>query len=567
MLVTRDNLSSVLTLISRLPEAAIDVETTGFHPWSIPKKDVLVGVSLYQGTGSGFYFPFRHSNSDNLTDSEKKCVLEAMSEIKVVRNHNFKFDLNFMYCEGYRGEPEVWDSQHGLYLMDETKSKALKLSAKGMLGDSSDSEEEELNKLLMSWGYGKDEMWRLPAHLVAPYGIKDTVLAWDMVDLIKSKLSPTLISLWKELNRLTIVAHKMEVRGVPISMDKLERNNAEALKESSKLFLEIKTLSGGMCIPSSPKSIATFLRTPDAKYETLKPLEAKNPIIGKIVKYSEWSKGVNTYYTPYKRDWIASDNRIHANNNITGARSGRWSVKDPNMQQMPRYCETQKVKDIICADEDYSLVEIDYSQAEIRLAAHYTQDKTLIQAIKDGKDIHQFVADEANITRQHAKTINFATIYGAGALKVAEQLGVSETLARKFLGNYNARFPGYKLTSQQATKKATEQKFVTFWNGRRRHYDSPDEFPHTAFNQIIQGGVAQMVNRTVVALDRILPEESGMILQLHDAVYFHMPTSMVSNLVPEIKKIMETQPQFSVPMTVDVKVGKSLGSMKKYEVE
>ncbi len=564
MLVNSDNLSDVLTYIASLDKASVDLETTGLNPWkTVKKRDVICGLGLYDGRGKSFYFPFSHSNSDNLDESKKIQVLDVVGRIPIEIGANYKFDLRFQYVHGSNGEPYVIDVQNGLYLMDETKVKSLKVASSVFLGDDSAKEEAELEEKLKGWGYDKGEMWRLPAHVVAPYCEKDCILAWDMNEFLNRTLSPKMKELWHELNLLTMAAFRMEKRGVPINLDTLRMLESEAAMKHSRLYLELQKDSNRQINPSSPASIAKYLGTTDAKYETLDLLRGKKPIIDKILTFKDYEKALNTYYRPYRTEWVCDDSKIRSNLNTIGARSGRWTSKDPNLQQMPRWSKEQRVKEMIEADEDYSLVEIDYSQAEIRLAAHYTQEESLIKSIWAGKDIHQFVADEAGIDRQTAKTINFATIYGAGAQRLSEQLKCSVAKAKDFLAKYDNRFPGYKQTARHAAKVAEERGYVQYWNGRRRHYTSPDQAPHTAFNQIIQGGVAQMVNRAVVRIDRELPE-SRMILQLHDAVYFHIPTSIVDSIVPEIKARMEDQPQFSVPMTVDVKVGKNLGAMKKY---
>lgn len=568
MLVTQDNFSQYLQIIEELEAAGVDLETTGFYCWEYSKRDVIAGIGIYHPSVGGFYFSLRHSNTNNINQDQINALMIALQKIQEFRTHNGKFELNFLSMEGFKGNPIIKDSQNALYLLDETKAKGLKISADALLGTDSSQEDKELDRELRQWGYGKGDMWRLPGNVVAKYCIQDCKLAWDLCELLDSKFDSVIKGLWEELNSITSIAHRMERRGVPINLDVLNHQEAEARRMSSKLFLEIQDKTNRRLDPSKPQSIARFLHIANATYESLILVKKKNPIVNDILAFKEWSKIISTYYVPYRTEWICKDGNIRTNFNTIGARSGRWTSKDPNIQTWPRPSKTSeaysKFKRIIAAEPDMSLVEIDYSQAEIRLAAHYTQDKALIKAIWEGQDIHQFVANEAKIDRQTAKTINFATIYGAGARRLAEQLECSESVAKAFLTSYDKRFPNYKRLSRAAQTRATERGYIEMWNGRRRHYTGPDEQPHTAFNQLIQGGVGQMVNRTVVNLDKVIPD-SGLIIQLHDALYFHLPTKDLPGIIPEIKKVMETQPQFSVPMTVDVKVGPSLGEMRKYE--
>jgi DNA polymerase-1 len=564
MLVTRNNFAEVMPILEAYNEVAVDLETTGLIPWNNKYKSEICGIAIFNGIES-FYFSVGHLNSENISEAQLQGLLFYLSSRKRLRNHNIKFDINFLRRMGLGRVPPVVDSMFGLYLYNECGSLGLKPGSEKHLDSDSSREQRELRDLLNQWGYGPAEMWKLPASLVAAYAEKDTRLTWALTDALRLKLGPKLNELWDEMNQLSSIVQKMEERGIYVNPEVLEKLEREAQVNVTDLFIKIQIASNRRCDPSSPASIARWLGLPDAKEETLlayaKRSNDKN--VDLILKFKWWTKGINTYYKPYRSEWSDDKNIIHTSLNICGTLSGRFSSSSPNLQQVPRYSEEQKIKDVFCARENHTFVEIDYSQAEIKLAAHYTQEADLIKALWDGKDIHQTVADLAKVTRQTAKTINFAMIYGAGAKRLAEQLAIPVKEAQKFLDQYNSTFPGYKQTSRHAQKTAEERGYVVLWNGRRRHYGEGSE-PHTAFNQIIQGGVAQMVNTTMINIDKMF--SPNILLQVHDALYFEVPNNELEIFCIEVKKEMQNQPQFSVPMTVDIKTGKSLGSMKKYEV-
>lgn len=561
MLVTQNNFAECMAKIENRERLAVDLETTGLHSHNIRKKAVIAGIAVYNGQET-FYFPFNHTGGRNLGSDSLSILLDCISYTKRVDNWNIKFDMLFLMNAGMKKLPPVVDGMFGIYLLNENRSRKLKTCANDFLGVDSDKEEQDLINLLSSWGYSKEEMWRMPPDFVAPYAEKDTVLAWNMVDLLEKQLPVHLQELWAELNYLSNMVTEMELKGLQVDSDVLSNLESEAQLATFLLERRIRENYQGLTV-TSPAAIAKRFGLPDAKEETLL-LHKSKPGVQDILEHRWWSKAVNTYYGPYRTEWMDVNGIIHPTFKITGTVSGRFSCADPNLQAVPRYSAQQKVKDVFVATPGTVFVEIDYSQAEIRVAAHYTKEASILNAIREGKDIHQTVADEAGIDRQTAKTINFATIYGAGAKRLAEQLNVTVAQAQKFLNKYNETYPGYRQTSRQAQDVASSRGYVEFWNRRRRNYNERDSEPHTAFNQIIQGGVGQMVVRTMCRLHKELPE-LGVRVQIHDSVLAEVDGKLSRDIIAEAQRIMEDQPQFCVPLKTDVKVGRSWGSLIKYE--
>jgi DNA polymerase-1 len=563
MLVTHENLPIAIEAIQNRDRLAVDLETTGLVPWHTKLKDSIAGIAIYNGSES-FYFPFHHTGGRNLSKEILQVVLTIISKTPRIDNWNTKFDMQFCRIAGMPDYPAfIVDGMNAMYLVNEELPRKLKSTADLIFKDGSSSEEEKLEKLLSSWGYGKEEMWRLPPDFVEPYACKDTVLAWNLVDYFEKKLPEKLKVLWHQQNKLLRVVAKMEYAGLPVDEKSFHKILSEAQLGAFLLERNLKEQYPGLN-PSSPASIAKTFHVPNAQEETLVHY-TKKPGINELLQYKWYTKAINTYYRPYQEKFIDKDWLIHSNFNQLGTKSGRFSSSEPNLQNIPRFSEEQKVKHVFKTQPGYEYLECDYSQAEIRVAAHYTKEPSLIEAIKNGADIHQVVADEAGIDRQTAKTINFATIYGAGAKRLSEQLNCSLEKAQKFLNKYNETYPSYKTVARAATDVATKRKYVEMWNFRRRNFSQKDSEPHTAFNQLIQGGVGQMMIGTMIELDEKLPELSVRV-QIHDSLLSIVPVKDIKEIAHEAKKIMEHQPQFIVPMKVDAKKGSVWGEMTKYDL-
>jgi DNA polymerase-1 len=572
MLVTKSNLEAVLKEIASTKVIACDLETTGLNPWQCgEQRDRIAGIAVsVNGEGRAFYLPLFHQRTENL-DAFQSDIVKALEKPHVIINHNLKFDMNFLNKIGMNTTKPLWiDTQNGAYLLDECNTKALKpLADRYLSSDSSEESKRLMNNIHQSGFDGKGDIWKLPAADVVDYGEMDTKLAWGLWRYFCSTMPSGLQELWKELNELSKAAHTMEINGTPVGLEALEQVTEDARMQSIRLLIQIKNMYP-MLDPDSPASIARVFKIPNAKKDTIDAEIANIPELKIVQKYRKLTKMLSTYLNPYKKDFICDDLRIRPTFNMLGTRSGRWSSNRPNLQQIPRKSDEQKVKNVFNTSGDSVFVEFDYSQAEIRLAAYYAQDSALIEAIRQGEDIHSYTAKQAfgDVTkekRQFAKTINFAVVYGAGVDVVAQKLGTTKSKAQEFLNKYHQRFH-YQKAIDAAKRYAEKKLAIRMWNGRLRHYSHPSESSHTAFNQLIQGGVGQMVNRVVVRLMNELPE-AKMIMQVHDAVYFEMHRDQVEKLTPEIKRIMQDQPQFNVPFTVDCKVGTCMGEMKDYEVK
>lgn len=566
MLVTEDNVASSLRAVEGRQFLVVDTETTGLRPWRSLQpgtQDAVCGVALHNGHES-FYFPFRHSGGGNLDLGHLQHLLRIISATPLIYGHNLKFDQHFLAAEGDLKISRIVDTMFAAHLADENQPLSLKHQADKHLGANSSAEDRKLRDILLSWGYQKNEMWRLSPELVAPYAESDVDLTYKLAQFYDKRFVLEMRNLWGEVNEFGVLVAEMENRGIQLDVPLVRRYLAEAQTRAHDLETIIWRQSNYSARANSPADVARWLGLPDSKEETLVALKSR-PGVEQVLEYRSWRKAVDTYYRRYL-ELVDPDDVIHANFRITGTVSGRLSCSDPNLMAVPRRSEAQKVKDVFVARPGYTFVELDYSQAEIRVAAHYTEEQGIIAELsrREG-DIHTKVAEQVGISRQTAKILNFSVIYGAGAARLAEQMGVSEKEADTFLRQYHDTYPGYRRMSRAAKTLAEERGFVRLFTGRLRHFTVKDARPKDALNAVIQGGVAEMTRRAMLAVRKTFNfSDARILLQVHDSLLLEVKTELLHDVIAQVRTLMEDQPWCSVPIFVDCKTGPSWGGLESY---
>jgi len=250
---------------------------------------------------------------------------------------------------------------------------------------------------------------------------------------------------------------------------------------------------------------------------------------------------------------------------MTGTVSGRLSCSKPNLHAVPRKSEIYKVKDCIIAREGFTLAEIDYSQAEIRVGSHYARENKMLDMIRAGVDIHTATAKEVGIDRFIAKTLNFSIIYGIGATALAENLNISEKDARKYLDKYNKQFPGFRKLLYDAQNVAKNRGYITMYSGRRRHFTGFEPPYHKAISYLVQGSASEMLRSSMCRIWNELDRDVvRMVLTVHDSILFEIKKGYEDEVIPQILRVMNDQPWCSSPIKSDADVGESWGTMKPY---
>jgi len=301
-------------------------------------------------------------------------------------------------------------------------------------------------------------------------------------------------------------------------------------------------------------------------------------VIAKLLEYREIHKLQSTYIKPLLKLAQESANaRIHTSFLQTGTSTGRLSSKDPNLQNIPTRSKLgREVRDGFVSEPGYSFVGIDYSQIELRLLAHYSEDKELLEAFNNDLDIHTqtaiklFGEQDAKEKRGIAKSINFGLLYGMGARKLSQTLGISQSEAKGYIESYFKSFSTVKEYLQSISDSAKELGFVDTLLGRRRYFDWENAngmqvpmFEREAVNTRFQGSAADLIKLSMLKINKeLLDENSKMLLQIHDELIFEVKDEYAQDFAQKAAEIMKNIYDLKVKLDVSVAIGKNWGELK-----
>jgi len=557
----------------------VDVETNGLW-W---RRDHVVSVQIGTQAGDVYYFPFRHGAGPNLPAKLlRQLATEVLRPDRLQIYHHGAFDMKMLVREGYT-LPTVWrDTLLEAHLLNELEPsyKLETLSAKYLQRQG--TEERDLLRVLAE-AYPnaptkglKGLVWTLPADHPAmlAYGCADIELttalaqhhephlkAWGLEDHARG------IAHWQ-----TILA-KMEMRGVRMDLERLRQVEIEARAERDRLgaWLEeaaFRDTGQRINLASVPQLMgwlrdAAGLTLPDTQAMTLKQF-AHDERVANLLRWRVESKTLGTFVATFEQQ-AADNGRIYTNYSLSspeghGTVSSRLSSHAVdghgiNSQQVPKRMRSALVAD----SPEHRFVQLDLSQAELRLAAHYylgAGDSSLAAALS-GTDMHQRMADRTGLVRKKAKAPNFALQYGAGPPRLASMLGWPIDEAREYYSDFHDEFPGLRRVGGRLRGLLRQQGYFRLWNGRRAWTDKP----HTAFNRLIQGGVAEWLREAAVRIDHELSDVPW-ALTVHDSLVFMAHKDDALELAREAKRILEDTPWCRVPARADAEWGYSWGEME-----
>ncbi len=400
-------------------------------------------------------------------------------------------------------------------------------------------------------------------------------------------------------NPLIPILAKMEREGVSLEEKTFKDLEVDLAKMIEDIEKEIEGFSDGESINlNSPKQVAEFLfdklNLPVVKKtktgystdsEVLETLDAKDlsPVPGLILKYREYGKLLSTYVKTLPELRHAKDQRVHTHFNQDVAATGRLSSNNPNLQNIPIRTELgRSIRKGFVAAPGFKLVGADYSQVELRLLAHFSEDSTMVKAFNNGEDIHRQTAAEimgvnlSDVTsddRSKAKAVNFGLMYGQSSFGLASQLKISRKEAKDYITNYFERFSRVKNYLDTLKEKAEKDGYAITLFGRKRFLPDINSKNRTiksmaervAINSPIQGTAADIIKLAMINIQNSIEEQglkSKMILQVHDELIFEVPDSEVATMKALIKEKMESVVQLKVPLTVDVGEGQNWYELK-----
>jgi DNA polymerase-1 len=579
--------------LAKLDEAelfAFDTETTSLDY----SKARIVGVSFAVEPGQAAYVPLAHDYPEAPDQLDKSQVLERLRPLlenpaKAKLGQNIKYDLHVLANEGIELQGIAHDTMLESYVYNSTATRHnMDDLAKKYLDVDTIRYEDIAGK-----GVKQLSFQEIAIEQAAPYAAEDA----DITLRLHRKLRPllaeqdSLYRLYREIEMpLVSVLARIERNGVAIDTGMLAQQSLELASQIVSLEQHAHELAGHSFNLGSPKQIQEILydrlqlpvlkKTPKGLPSTdesvLQELAAEYPLPRLILEHRGLSKLKSTYTDRLPEQVDPTTGRIHTSYHQAVAATGRLSSSDPNLQNIPiRNGEGRKIRKAFIAPPGYKIVAADYSQIELRIMAHLSDDEGLLKAFGDGVDVHTATAAEVfgvapdKVThdlRRSAKAINFGLIYGMSSFGLAQQLGVPRGKAQSYIDLYFERYPGVKAYMDSIRTLAREQGYVETLFGRRlylpdinsRNAAQRQYAERTAINAPMQGTAADIIKRAMIAADRWLFEErmdAKMIMQVHDELVFEVAEDQLDYCRAKIETIMSYAAELKVPLLVDVGVG------------
>lgn len=538
-------------------------------------RGYAIGVSLAcripgEGVVSA-YLPFRHQRGLNLdSDSlyELKQKIESFKGYLIF--HNAKFDLVSLGTLGINYPGKFYDTMQIAHLLNEelpyakSLDSCVKFYCKDVPGKKNDDDFKNLIKLF-GWG-------GMPVEAIEEYAKWDAVITYLLAEQLVPKMREEGITeYWDHKQEFYRVIIAMESYGVKVDTDLCKRM-VTAGEQAMEDVVEILGLNPGSPIDlrkllidkldlpvvkrSTKTDKASFDKEAMAEYELLLS-KSDDPTAQYILAYRGWQKSVSSNYRAYL-ELLSPDGRLRPNYKLHGTKTGRMSCEKPNLQQIPRISNKPwngELKHAFIAEEGYTLYEADYGQLELRLAAAYAREQKLITIFNEGRDVFTEMSKELGMARHDAKTLTYTIQYGGGISRLSSVFGFSRERAKTVREQFFTTYPGFRAVSSLAQRKAVANGSLKLWSGRRRHFLYPQDEAHKGFNSIIQGGAADIVERTMSRLFREVnhPQECRMLLQVHDSILFEVKDGLEDKYLPLIQEVMENVvPDFGVKFAVDL---------------
>ena len=587
-LLTEADLNRWVEKLKQAKLFALDTETDNLDYMAAN----LVGISFALENGEAAYLPLQLDYLGAPKTLEKttalsllKPVLENPSIQKV--GQNFKYDLTIFARNGIDVQGVAFDTMLESYVLNSTGRHNMDDLAKRYLGHQTISFEEIAGK-------GKNQLTfnQIPLEQAAEYAAEDADVTMKLQQVLWEKLSkePTLEKLFKEMELpLLGVLSRMERRGVLIDSDALFLQSNEIANRLSELEEQAYVLAGQPFNLASTKQLQEILfdklglpviqktpkGAPSTNEEVLEELAFSHELPKVLVEHRGLSKLKSTYTDKLPQMVNPQTGRVHTSYHQAVTATGRLSSSDPNLQNIPiRNEEGRRIRQAFIAREGFTVVAADYSQIELRIMAHLSQDQGLINAFTQGKDIHRSTAAEifgvaldevTSEQRRNAKAINFGLIYGMSAFGLSRQLGIGRADAQSYMDLYFKRYPGVQTFMHDIREKAKAQGYVETLFGRRLYLPDINSSngmrrkaaERVAINAPMQGTAADIIKRAMIQLDQKLQNDPdiAMIMQVHDELVFEVRSEKVAFYSELIKTQMESAADLVVPLIVEVGQG------------
>ncbi|MEX2672037.1 MAG: DNA polymerase I [Phycisphaeraceae bacterium] len=591
---TGQQLDELVATLKQQKLIAVDTETIG-----LGHKTQLCGICLSWQAGTGVYIPVCSPESDTHLDA--RTVLDALRPVLEDASipkcgHNIKYDLLVLRHAGVRLRGVAFDSMVGAYLLN-----APGLGMDHLALAELKHETIPISHLIGAKGRGKTQktMDQVPLAQITPYAAEDADLSLRLAEKMRPQLAELgMTRLLDEIETPLInVLADMEYHGVLVDPAVLDEQRRKLDERILELRDAIHNAAGEPFNIDSPKQLAEVLFTrlklpvvkrtktgPSTDVEVLEKLCDNDQLSDEqctvprlMVEYRQLTKLVGTYLESLKEAIDASTKRIHASFHQTGTTTGRLSSSGPNLQNIPIRTDIgRQIRKAFIADPDHVLLCADYSQIELRILAHLSDDEALIDAFEKDQDIHAAVAAQVfdvdldavtSEQRGHAKTINFGIVYGVTPYGLARRIdNLDVDAAKKLIADYRARFTGIDRFLAECVAHAEQHGYVKTMLGRRRPIPQLASSngnqralgERLAINTVVQGSAADLIKQAMVNLHARLERDAlplRMLLQIHDELVLETPASEAEAMGQLIREQMEQAMSLKVPLKVDLGQG------------
>ena len=586
-ILTQTDLDSLITTITKAEVISFDLETTSVTPLEAD----IVGLSFSVKANEGYYIPVVYPEKDSKPGLTLEAVLEKLkpifeNDINCFCGQNIKYDALVLSRYDIHIANIVFDTMIAEYMLHPEKN-SYKMDYLSI--DYLNYRMVPIDDLIGT-GLHKKSMAEVPLEDISFYASEDADIAFQLTKILKDKLDEERLS--EPYNDIEIplipVLTNIEKNGVYLNLDFLADLSRQFGEGLEKLTEKIHYMAGREFNINSPKQLGEILfdelelkpiRKRSTAVEVLEVLKNHHPLPEEVLKYRHLAKLKNTYVDAIPNYVNKETGRVHTSLNQTIAATGRLSSTSPNFQNVPIRTETGREvrKAFVPQNPDWVILSADYSQVELRIMAHYSQEPELIKAFEENSDIHSRTAalvngiTEAEVTpdqRRSAKVVNFGIMYGAGPYRMSQELGISMADAKILIDNYFDTYPGIRSYMDETLEKARKVGYVeTLYKRRRktgnlnasnRNIVQAEE--RVAINMPIQGTAADIIKIAMIKIHKRMENEnfqSKMILQIHDELLFECPQAEVEKLAGMVVEEMEGATQLSVPLKVDWNYGSS----------
>ncbi|MFM8795800.1 MAG: DNA polymerase I [Betaproteobacteria bacterium] len=586
---TPEQFQAWLQRIRSAPLVAFDTETDSLDPMAAR----LVGLSFSVTPGQAAYIPLHHDYPGVPQQLDAAMVLEALrpwfeDATAAKLGQNIKYDLHVMANAGITVRGYVHDTLLQSYVLEAHRSHSLESLAERHLNRRGLSYEEVCGK-----GVHQIPFSQVDLDKATRYSGEDSDMTLHVHQVLWPQLEREsgLRRVYQDIEMpCAVILQRMERHGVLVDSAVLQQQSRELGERIMGLEQQAYEMAGQPFNLGSPKQIGEILfnrlglpvmkktatGAPSTDEEVLQELAADYPLPAKLLEHRSLSKLKSTYTDKLPQMVNPRTGRVHTSYQQAVAVTGRLSSNEPNLQNIPiRTAEGRRIREAFIAPPGHVLMSADYSQIELRIMAHISEDPGLLRAFAEGVDVHKATASEvfgvpvaevSSEQRRYAKVINFGLIYGMGAFGLASNLGIEQKAARDYIDRYFARFAGVKRYMDETKAQAAERGYVETVFGRRlvlpeiRGGNGPrrSAAERQAINAPMQGTAADLIKLAMMAVQKALDDEqraTRMVMQVHDELVLEVPDAEVPWAQEALPRLMAGVAQLKVPLLAEVGIG------------